>query len=94
MMIATLSGEQDNILESIGTCRFAQRVASIKNHAEVNEELDPKLLIKRLKSQIQVSHEFPLLYIRGVMYGSHDYGVLIFYSSTLLGQQFIYYTPC
>ncbi|XP_026209606.1 kinesin-like protein KIF6 isoform X2 [Anabas testudineus] len=39
--------------ESISTCRFAQRVALIKNEAVLNEELDPALLIERLKREIQ-----------------------------------------
>ena len=39
--------------ESISTCRFAQRVALIKNDVMVNEELDPKLLLARLKQQVQ-----------------------------------------
>ena len=30
--------------ETISTCRFAQRVALVKNDALVNEELDPKLV--------------------------------------------------
>lgn len=30
--------------ESISTCRFAQRVAMIKNEALLNEELDPSLV--------------------------------------------------
>ncbi len=30
--------------ESISTCRFAQRVALIKNDALLNEEIDPKLV--------------------------------------------------
>lgn len=30
--------------ESISTCKFAQRVAMIKNDALVNEEIDPKLV--------------------------------------------------
>lgn len=30
--------------ESISTCRFAQRVAMIKNEALLNEELDPALV--------------------------------------------------
>jgi hypothetical protein len=37
--------------ESISTCRFAQRVACISNIAFVNEELDPRLIIKRLKKE-------------------------------------------
>ncbi|KAG5461110.1 MAG: hypothetical protein BJ554DRAFT_6747, partial [Olpidium bornovanus] len=38
--------------ESISTCRFAQRVALISNNATLNEELDPRLVIARLKRQI------------------------------------------
>ena len=30
--------------ETISTCRFAQRVALVKNEAILNEELDPKLV--------------------------------------------------
>lgn len=33
--------------ESISTCRFAQRVALIKNEAVLNEELDPTLVRRR-----------------------------------------------
>ncbi|KAI4560624.1 hypothetical protein MJG53_017253 [Ovis ammon polii x Ovis aries] len=40
-------------LESISTCRFAQRVALIKNEAVLNEEIDPKLMIIRLQKEIQ-----------------------------------------
>lgn len=39
--------------ESISTCRFAQRVAMIKNDVMLNEELDPKLMIAKLKREIQ-----------------------------------------
>ncbi|XP_044531235.1 kinesin-like protein KIF6 [Gracilinanus agilis] len=52
-MIATLSLEKRNIDESISTCRFAQRVALIKNEAVLNEEIDPRLIIVRLKKEIQ-----------------------------------------
>ncbi|XP_072847570.2 kinesin-like protein KIF6 isoform X1 [Pogona vitticeps] len=52
-MIATLSIEKRNIDESISTCRFAQRVALIKNEAILNEEIDPRLIISRLKKEIQ-----------------------------------------
>uniref|UniRef100_A0A663LLN8 Kinesin-like protein n=1 Tax=Athene cunicularia TaxID=194338 RepID=A0A663LLN8_ATHCN len=50
-MIATLSIDKRNIDESISTCRFAQRVALIKNEAVLNEEIDPRLV--RLKKEIQ-----------------------------------------
>ncbi|KAL3874319.1 hypothetical protein ACJMK2_037350 [Sinanodonta woodiana] len=52
-MIATCSVEKRNLDESISTCRFAQRVAMIKNDVLVNEELDPKLMILNLKREIQ-----------------------------------------
>ncbi|XP_068088815.1 kinesin-like protein KIF6 [Hyperolius riggenbachi] len=52
-MIATLSVDKRNIDESISTCRFAQRVALIKNEAVLNEEIDPQLMIVRLKKEIQ-----------------------------------------
>ncbi|XP_012938356.2 kinesin-like protein KIF6 [Aplysia californica] len=48
-MIATCSMEKRSMDESISTCRFAQRVAMIKNDVTLNEELDPRLLIAKLK---------------------------------------------
>ncbi|XP_054861520.1 kinesin-like protein KIF6 [Amphiprion ocellaris] len=51
-MIATLAVDRRNLDESISTCRFAQRVALIKNEAILNEELDPALLIARLKREV------------------------------------------
>ncbi|NXC32834.1 KIF6 protein, partial [Campylorhamphus procurvoides] len=52
-MIATLALDKRNIDESISTCRFAQRVALIKNEAILNEEIDPRLMIVQLKKEIQ-----------------------------------------
>ncbi|NXN22689.1 KIF6 protein, partial [Nycticryphes semicollaris] len=52
-MIATLSIDKRNIDESISTCRFAQRVALIKNEAVLNEEMDPRLMIVQLQKEIQ-----------------------------------------
>jgi kinesin family protein 6/9 len=51
-MIATVAPEDDLIEESISTCRFAQRVALIQNTAVLNEEVDPKLVIARLKREV------------------------------------------
>ncbi|XP_033126979.1 kinesin-like protein KIF9 [Anneissia japonica] len=51
-MVATLSVQDINIGESLSTCRFAQRVACIKNHASRNEELDDKMIIKRLRKRV------------------------------------------
>lgn len=60
-MIATCSVEKKNIDESISTCRFAQRVALIKNDALVNEELDPNIVILQLKNEItQLKEELML----------------------------------
>ncbi|KAM7118800.1 kinesin-like protein KIF6 isoform 3-T4 [Ciconia maguari] len=52
-MIATLSIDKRNIDESISTCRFAQRVALIKNEAVLNEEIDPRLMIVQLRKEVQ-----------------------------------------
>eukprot|EP00051_Salpingoeca_urceolata_P019212 m.277772 g.277772 ORF g.277772 m.277772 type:complete len:776 (+) comp19376_c0_seq1:294-2621(+) len=52
-MIATMSLEKKSLDESISTCRFAQRVALVKNDARLNEETDPKLVIARLKSEVE-----------------------------------------
>ncbi|NXU48925.1 KIF6 protein, partial [Turnix velox] len=52
-MIATLSLDKRNIDESISTCRFAQRVALIKNEAVLNEEIDPRLMIVQLQKEVQ-----------------------------------------
>lgn len=52
-MVATVSAREGNIDESISTCRFATRVACISNEVMVNEELDPTLVIQRLKTEIR-----------------------------------------
>jgi kinesin family member 6/9 len=52
VMIATINPESAHTEESISTCRFAQRVSLIKNVAVVNEDLDPLLMIRRLKSEV------------------------------------------
>ncbi|KAI9095922.1 kinesin-like protein KIF6 [Phlyctochytrium arcticum] len=51
-MIATIAVEDQLIDESISTCRFAQRVALVANHATLNEQVDPQLVITRLKREI------------------------------------------
>ncbi|ORX58423.1 kinesin-domain-containing protein [Piromyces finnis] len=51
-MIATIAVEPELIEESISTCRFAQRVSLISNKAKLNEEIDPQLVIERLKREI------------------------------------------
>lgn len=51
-MVACVASETSNIPESVSTCRFAQRVGQIQNNAKVNEELDPGLLIARLRREV------------------------------------------
>lgn len=53
LMIATISPEASQTDETISTCYFAQRVAMVKNHAYVNEELEPELIISRLKAELK-----------------------------------------
>mmetsp|Transcript_2784 Transcript_2784/g.9791 ORF Transcript_2784/g.9791 Transcript_2784/m.9791 type:complete len:822 (+) Transcript_2784:575-3040(+) len=61
-MIATVSPENAAIDESISTCRFAQRVAMISNVVQVNEEMDPASVIKRLKQEVrELKEEIRLL---------------------------------
>ena len=52
-MIANLSSDFEDVYESLSTCRFAQRVALVKNNAVVNEVLDPGILIQKQKSEIE-----------------------------------------
>ncbi len=48
--------------ESISTCRFAQRVALIKNYVVKNESVDPAVIIDRLKREnAQLKAELALL---------------------------------
>lgn len=51
-MIATMSGDPIDVLESMSTCRFAQRVALIKNSAKINEIEDPSVVIQKQKKEI------------------------------------------
>jgi kinesin family protein 6/9 len=50
-MIANISAFPDDVEESISTCKFAMRVAMIKNVMVRNERVDPALIIKRLKKE-------------------------------------------
>ena len=51
-MIATASAEEGDLDESVSTFRFAQRVAGIQNEARRNEQVDPSLIIQRLKQEV------------------------------------------
>ena len=52
-MIATISPEAQYTDESVSTCHFAQRVAMVKNSATVNEEVEPELVIQRLRAEVR-----------------------------------------
>lgn len=50
------------MLESIATCKFAQRVALIKNNIQRNETVDPAIIIARLKKEnAQLKAELAIL---------------------------------
>uniref|UniRef100_A0A0G4G4X7 Kinesin motor domain-containing protein n=1 Tax=Chromera velia CCMP2878 TaxID=1169474 RepID=A0A0G4G4X7_9ALVE len=53
VMISTVAADGPCIEETMSTCRFAQSVAQIRNKARVNEEVDPLLMIKRLKREVK-----------------------------------------
>lgn len=57
IMVATASAEMEQTEETISTCKFAQRVSMIKNTATVNEDLDPTVMIGRLKGEVKGLHE-------------------------------------
>jgi len=52
IMVATINPEAAHTEESLSTCRFAQRVSLIKNKATINEDMDPSMVIRRLKAEI------------------------------------------
>mmetsp|Transcript_15561 Transcript_15561/g.39417 ORF Transcript_15561/g.39417 Transcript_15561/m.39417 type:complete len:644 (-) Transcript_15561:874-2805(-) len=52
-LVATIAPERAHTSESISTCRFAQRCSEVQNVVELNEEVDPKLVIRRLKGEIK-----------------------------------------
>ncbi|KAF4316189.1 hypothetical protein BBO99_00007404 [Phytophthora kernoviae] len=64
VMVATVSPEKDQTDESVSTCRFAQRVARVKNDARLNEEVDPTVIIRQLKAQV-ASLEEELAILKG-----------------------------
>lgn len=51
LMLATLAVERQNLGETISTAQFAMSVGEIENVASVNEDVDPRLLIRRLKAE-------------------------------------------
>lgn len=51
-MVAAISGEKNNIHESLGTCRFARSVQMIQNDMKKNERVDAGVIISRLKKEV------------------------------------------
>lgn len=51
-MIATISAEKEDLYESLSTCRFARRVSKIQNLVSRNEQVDPGVVIQRLKREV------------------------------------------
>lgn len=61
-MIATVSALQEDIHESLGTCRFARSVQMIQNDMKRNESVDPGVIISRLKKEVsELKAEISLL---------------------------------
>jgi kinesin family protein 6/9 len=70
-MVATVSPTTRHVLESISTCRFAMRIKSVTNCLQVNEETDPRLVIKRLRLENKTLREEVKL-LRGDNDGGRD----------------------
>ena len=51
-MIATVSAENEDLYESLSTCRFARSVSLIQNKITRNERVDPGVIIQRLKKEV------------------------------------------
>ena len=72
-MIATMNPDRAHTDESLSTCRFAQRVACVSNAVKVNEEVDPQMVIRRLKKEVADLRE-ELALVRGAG-ADHDQDV-------------------
>jgi len=64
IMIATVNPSFRHLEESISSCKFAMRVASIKQNAVINEKLDPYVQIRKLKKRVEQLEE-ELKYYKG-----------------------------
>lgn len=51
-MIATLTHDKEDLYESLSTCRFARSVSLIQNKLVRNEQVDPGVIISRLKKEV------------------------------------------
>ncbi|PSN32770.1 hypothetical protein C0J52_15458 [Blattella germanica] len=49
----SLGGNCLTVMESVSTCRFAQRVALVSNDVNLNEELDPQEEIAMLRAEVE-----------------------------------------
>ncbi|GIQ81028.1 kinesin-like protein [Kipferlia bialata] len=56
-MLAAIAVEPGCLWESVSSCNFANRVGEIENMTSINEQMDPKLLIKRLKAENRALRE-------------------------------------
>lgn len=65
VMIATINPDPEQLAESISTCKFAQRVATIKQVAKKNIVVDPYVKIKYLKKKIKTLKERLAFYENG-----------------------------
>eukprot|EP00659_Diplonema_papillatum_P009627 gene9627-14943_t len=65
VMLATAHPQDAWMDETVSTCKFAQRVASIKVNARINEETDPTLLVKKLKAENAALKEELAMYRKG-----------------------------
>jgi kinesin family protein 6/9 len=52
-MIATVSALEEDIYESLGTCKFARSVQMIQNDMRKNEQVDAGIVILRLKKEVK-----------------------------------------
>lgn len=52
-MVATVSPAQDSYAETLSTLKYANRAKNIRNTATVNEDVDPKLLVRRYEREIK-----------------------------------------
>eukprot|EP00756_Hemistasia_phaeocysticola_P034055 Hpha_TRINITY_DN16502_c0_g3::TRINITY_DN16502_c0_g3_i1::g.135847::m.135847 len=52
-MVATVSPAQDSYAETLSTLKYANRAKNIRNTATINEDVDPKALIRRYEREIK-----------------------------------------
>ncbi|EFC47174.1 kinesin-9 [Naegleria gruberi] len=64
IMISTINPSYRHLSESVSTCKFSMRVASIKQNAVINEKVDPYVQIRKLKKKVEELEE-ELKYYRG-----------------------------